>query len=500
MTKKARSIAYPLAFLAFAFVVALNNAYNSRPLDSDALFLIENGRYILENGIPHVNPWAAVDGLGIIIQQPLCSVLNYLWHELAGLQGMWTLAILENAVLLACLVIFGRLFCKNTGYLLEGVAIFEILISGLGFVTTRPYQLTIATSLLFLTSLVLFEKSKRTAGDRLRLAASVFALSLFQANFQAAFVPMLALWTACFFAPDLSAAMYELRRKKPVGALKTAAWSFIKNASELWVVPVSYFAAVICNPYGLDGATYLLKSRDAMSLIGSRIGEVASPSMSSAIHMATVGLIIASVYALKNRMPSWQIYMALGCSVLVCMSYRNAWMGLTALLSIAFTKLGELKVPERKTNLKLSFGLLIFAVVFLVLCIADCLAKPADISSIYDYEVVSYLDENAKKGTEIYTSFNNGAVLEYAGYKVFMDARPELFTPDITGGRNVLKEWYEVEYGDTDPGEFLTESGFEYCYVGKDSKTELTLRYGGLGYELVCSGELGELYRKTDDN
>ena len=500
MKEKARRIAYPLAFLAFAFVVALNTAYSSRPLDSDALFLIENGRYILENGIPHTNPWASVEGLGIIIQQPLCSILNYLWSSLFGLQGMWALAILENAVLLACLVVFGRLFCKDTGYLLEGVAIFEIFAGSLGIVTTRPYQLTIAVSLLFLTSLVNFKRSKKTGKDRAVLTASVFALSLFQANYQAAFVPMLALWSACFFAPDLSGAFQELGQRRPMSAVRCAARSFVNNLGDLWTVPVAYLFAVICNPYGLNGAAYLLKSREAMSMVGAMISEVRSPEMSSAIHMGLVLGTLVSVYFLRKKLPSWQIYMALGCDLLVCMSHRNAWMGAVALLSTVLVKLGELKRPEGKRRPKLEAVLLTFAVVFPALCIVDCLSKPADISSVYDSAVVSYLDENAKKGTEIYTTFNNGAVLEYAGYRVFMDARPELFTPDITGGRNVLKEWYEVEYGDADPGEFLTESGFEYCYVGKDSRTELALRYGGLGYELVCSGECGELYRKTDDN
>ena len=71
-----------LSFFLFAFLYASSNAIYLNP-DADAYFLIENGRYIIENGIPKTNPWNITEGLYIIIQQPLCSLLNLQWWESA---------------------------------------------------------------------------------------------------------------------------------------------------------------------------------------------------------------------------------------------------------------------------------------------------------------------------------------------------------------------------------------------------------------------------------
>ena len=61
----------------------------SRNPDTDAYFLIDNGKYILQNKtLPTINVWTIHKHFNIIIQQWICSLFNYIAYELGGWCGI----------------------------------------------------------------------------------------------------------------------------------------------------------------------------------------------------------------------------------------------------------------------------------------------------------------------------------------------------------------------------------------------------------------------------
>lgn len=71
LTKKGPKTKYflPCFLLSIAFLFMLFLALDCNP-DSDAYFLIENGRWIFTHkSVPLENPWCLVNGQGIILQQ-----------------------------------------------------------------------------------------------------------------------------------------------------------------------------------------------------------------------------------------------------------------------------------------------------------------------------------------------------------------------------------------------------------------------------------------------
>jgi hypothetical protein len=102
-----------------------------------------------------------------------------------------------------------------------------------------------------------------------------------------------------------------------------------------------------------------------------------------------------------------------------------------------------------------------------------------DLSNPYmDKNVLSYL----KSEDIIYTDFNTGAFLEKEGYKIYIDARPELYDKDICG-KDIINEAKNIHYLTIDPEEFRQKYGFTKFLTTKGTY-ERYLRYSS-SYNLL---------------
>jgi hypothetical protein len=104
-----------------------------------------------------------------------------------------------------------------------------------------------------------------------------------------------------------------------------------------------------------------------------------------------------------------------------------------------------------------------------------------------------------KEDVTLYTTFNTGALMEFYGYKTFLDARPELYDTEIAGENAILQEWYNVEYAKVaDVPAFIEKYGFNYFEVTSGSVMDIYLKYAD-GYTLLSESDGGyRLYQKDD--
>ena len=94
-----------------------------------------------------------------------------------------------------------------------------------------------------------------------------------------------------------------------------------------------------------------------------------------------------------------------------------------------------------------------------------------------------------KENVVLYTSFNNGAFMEMNGYKVYMDARPELFMEKINGKEDVYTEYVSVESGTCDLNAFLAKYNFTHLIARDGSPLSVHLRAYDDAYKIVVDGE-----------
>lgn len=488
----------PLTLLLVAFGFCCYSAMQRNP-DSDALFLIENGRWIIANGgVPKINPWNVTDGMGIIIQQWICSIINYEAYKFLGFNFMWIAAAFMNVCLIFAMGYFCRAFCKNSSINLIAIAITDFFLCA--FVNTRPYQITMTISLLMLGTL--FRRNKALSRlssfpERLRhyFITALFCggFALLQANYQLAFFFMLFAWPLCFVAPKWDE-FKPLRtwitkdRKNPWPYFKPMLKGLSERFLGLCMIYAVMFLVGLINPYGLSGLLYLPKSSGAIGVLTGKISEIAPQSMVSIFAIGLIATIVMAAFTLRERLFKAEVfYLMMGGMFLAYGTIRNTWLAYPSFLAMFVTYvnykdnviqkvLSFIRTKNGKNIKRISIEFLI-----VISILAPFILPQKDtnehVEEIFHSEAVSYMMNLDKDSYKLYTGFNTGAMFEFCGIKVYFDPRPELYATEITGGVNQFKEWYDVTYEDPDKFlPFLKDNGFTHCETDVGGITDYLLK------------------------
>ncbi|MBR6487983.1 MAG: hypothetical protein IKT20_03665, partial [Clostridiales bacterium] len=88
----------------------------------------------------------------------------------------------------------------------------------------------------------------------------------------------------------------------------------------------------------------------------------------------------------------------------------------------------------------------------------------------------------------LYTDFNSGAYFLPDGYKIYFDARPELYHVYIAGEKAFTKEALAVWTGEADYEEYIAKYGFDWFAVSSGSHMDNYLE-NEPDYEMVFDNE-----------
>lgn len=517
------SIMFLLSVIFFAFMRTID-----RNPDTDSYFLIENGRYIFEyKVVPTTNPWSIVSGLGIIIQQPLCSLLNYLGYCAFGLKNLWILAAIENMFLLFAVYQLCSLYTKETSRKLLATGLFELILTSNNYITTRPYQITMCLSIIEIICLYkYFYISQKHKKDTIKLFVQCCLLTLLQVNYQASFTIMMFIWILCFV-------VFDVRKFK---SFRNPLYKKeIKTKLKLGVMLYACMGlASLMNPNGINGPLYLFKSTSAISLLQNSIAETKSPALTSATGFLILTIVICLIVLYKiDKIDTYLLYMSLGTSVMAATALRNLWTMYIPLIILYVILMGKAskyynkKCQERLQELQKKnendldqimsechkqsitgqkkenngYGKILIIFFFIGLYSWLLIGKSTNDSKVYkEYafeDAVAYLDTLNKDDITLYTTFNTGAYMEFSGYQIFLDARPELYSDVITKGPNLLQDWYEANTYKTDIYEFINKYGFTHFVVGKNDVFDVYLKYHS-GYQKICENESFVLYERNE--
>lgn len=495
-----------LALLVAGFaclVLALGSAANA--YDNDMWWILATGREIAQNGIPYTNPFAMHEGMGIVVQQWLACLISYGVYNAFGMLGLQLLVLVQSIILTACLYAVCRICARRAC----GAGEIYLILVALAFsafaayCSVRPHLYTmIIFSLIFLIM-----EAYRRDGKKLVLAALPLLVCL-HVNLHAAMAPFDLVIIAAYLIPDVPG----LLRKKGL-SIKSVSFVYADYARiPILVAVVACAAALLANPYGLDGALYTLHSYGAADY-KDYINEMGATTFwttygTSAMVMIAVGCAALGRNGLAriNAPLSALFVLAIPLSM---MHTRNVWLVALFAIPLAAQAFDSLSLwLERPEELRLPAVRIISALCLVaIVCVyvaVDAWPKATEPYEKDDSSVpvaaMDYLDEQVdqqgidKGSLQIYNSFNSGGYVEWRGYKAFIDPRPELWEPAITGREeHFYQDFVDFAQSRVSAGTLMRKYDFDYLiaytnsdladYLTSDQDTYHVVVYG-VGYRL----------------
>lgn len=445
------------------FLMQGNGSY-----DSDGWFLLATGKRIVEHGIPYANPWSFSSYRPIVVQQWLHDVMLYASYALAGYAG----TIVYQA-LLAALVALSIAFAIR-GFGDRGLTLPRLLfciglaLFGAGiYISVRPTAWSMACMCL---TIGVCTRWRRTGDWRYLIALP--AITVLHVNMQSAMWLLDVFIAGCFLLPD---GLSEFKTVTPE--------EMLGEIFPLSIALVAMLVASFANPYGVDGARYVMASMGAASY-GNVISEM-KPAFEATkgfcvVFFAAGFIPIALTAALgRRRIGLPMLVIVLATFIATMLHWRNVW---TFSIASALAFASMLQGSDDPSPLKSPKVAKTIALIALLAAIgpiaANCyvyatnggrscwqssersagtLVKEIAESGIYDPAV--YAEDPV-----IYN------YLEWKGMKVPFDLRPELWDENGIGGvASPYRDYVDGMQSEKAKLSYLASNGFDYYIVSKDT-------------------------------
>lgn len=445
------------------FLMQGNGSY-----DSDGWFLLATGKQIVENGIPYANPWSLASYRPIVVQQWLHDVLLYGSYTLAGYAGTILYQVFLAAVVALALAFaiqgFGDkrltlprlLFCIGLALLGAGI-----------YISVRPTAWSMASMCL---TVGVCTRWKRTGDWRYLIALP--AITILHVNMQSAMWLLDVFLAGCFLLPrDLS----DFKATTPD--------EMLSEIFPLSIALIAMLVASFANPYGVDGARYVITSMGAASY-GNVISEM-KPAFEATkgfcVVFFAVGLVPVVTAAVIGRrrvnLPLFAIVFA--TFVATMLHWRNVWTFSIA-SALAFASL----LPKTKEpySLKSSKAAKSAALIAILAAIGPIAAN----CYVYATNGGQSCWQSSERSAETHVKTISGSgiydpivyaedpviynYLEWKGLKVPFDLRPELWDEKgAIGVTSPYRDYVDGMQSEKAKLSYLASNGFDYYIVSKDS-------------------------------
>ncbi len=504
------------------FLLALAGVlFQNWSLDNDIWFILNGGRYVVEHGIPHTEPFTMHEGMHFVLEQWLTGVLFWEVYESSGPVGLLHLVFAVGCILLCAYY----LLCMRVS---GGNRQASILMTMMAGVMTYPFFLVsrpqILSTLLFVVEVFLLESYVRTRQRKWLLPLPL--LSVLLVNLHAALWPMLLILLLPFLAAG-AAERWEL--------LTSALAHSRFPLRPLLLAAAGIFLAGFLNPYGWEAMSFVFYSYDPE--IHGRINElhpvtiygifgkcfflwlllliviISRKTIPLQYVFLTAGTALMSLFALRSlflffflgTLPMvyaargwkseliagrqgmgspWRLLpFALLCLVVGYRAFRMGSVGdiplgpaclfgMLALFLILYLfchveegKRFSLRIP----GLRLKFAsILLSLLMFFIFSICHFLLRSEDYGETYKPAMDCLLEQCPSEDILLWTGFNSGAYPEFRGIRCYVDARPEVFLPSNTHQEhNVIKEYYDLVDGNIYYRDFFRQHMFTHVLTVK---------------------------------
>ena len=398
-------------------------------LNPDQFFMIASGNDVLNGHLTYNTNLQ----MNYVLQQWLYSVVLAFIDNHFGYVGDILFTLIQNIVLWFLSYKFLKKKIKSD-FWATIIPIVLILINFFYVISVRPSTITL---ILLLSEILILEKYKETKNWK-----QLFWL-----------IPILILLAnvhqSIYLYCGIVAMPYMIEGKK-------LDWKVI--ISGLLMLPIS-----LLTPYGLDGALYIFRAM----IIGQkyiRIQEMQSAAANIAIYayvcLAIIGLVGVNYFKKANKFINFYMILTICMTI---MTLRSILFIFIPMLFIAknfdFSVFSDVKIFKES----LVTTIVMSALTALILFNAPALIT-FDLNDELDL-VEHYIALEIPKNAKIYNVPDSGGILEYNGYNIYLDTRPDAYDKEnterfrefsiIDGGINgaryvsdteILKETEKFEY------------------------------------------------------
>jgi len=427
-----------------------------RVIDNDTWFLLNSGRYVMEHGLPFIEPFSMHENLDFVLQQWLTDVIFWNIYSRVGENGLFLMVAICYAVIIYLMykltmkVSDGNFFVSFAITFLTSVLIYTYMV-------TRP---TIFTLTLVMIELNVLESYMMTGKNKYLLVLPI--LSLIMINLHAALWPML-------FVMILPYIVSSLRFK--IGFIKNE--GFEKKYLFLTIAVMILIAFV--NPYGLDAMTYLIKSTGYPNM--KNIIEIQHPYVmnftGAVIYIYIFLIALVYMFFRKGKTKLRYFLLTIGTILMVLISIRNVtYFGICSMFPLAyylkdFTLKNDTASVSTKRNNKIRAALI--GLIIIVLFIGsyynnienNTYTKYLDLNNTIDF---IYENEDISE-VILYTGFNEGSLVQFRGLPSYIDPRAEVYFKKHNNKEDIFNEYFNLREGKVYYKDILDKYGFTHLIV-----------------------------------
>lgn len=457
--------------IIFSFIIVLsfsiNTVFNYHVIDKDIFYTLNQGRYILNNGLYHIDPFSLHEGFKIVVQNYLYSIILYkVYHA--------TSYLFLNIGLVFLMLIIHLLFIR-VNYLISKnlnlsilLATFTSVLFSLNGLILRAHIISFILLLLlmvFLEKYILDKKKKHLYFIPL--------LSLISINMHAS----LWLYIPIIISTYIMASFHIKNKKIELDYP-------IKN---LCIVLILSILVAFINPYGLDMLLFLFRS--SSPYMTDLIAELRPYTFSAYPLFLILFYLVIVIYLLRRDLDIKRrfLYLFLGTSLLSFMHFKGI---------LHFIILGSFTLTYSFKNYKLHLKYMPLCLVVAFFLLGFVLIQPRE-KLLLTHELkplVDELDKHAKKGEHIFTGFDEGGYVNYRGYKSYIDSRAEVYLKSNNQKEDIFKEYYDLVKDKLDYKKFLTKYHFKYLVIDKKDKLQNYLD----NYDIIYKDKKYTLYKEKD--
>ncbi len=441
-------------------------------LNNDFWFLINTGKYILNNSFPHIDPFTIHEGLSLVIQQWLTDVIFYLIYNKCGIYGIYVFTLIAKILISYLIYKLCMLVSENKVKLSMFITLAVTTFLNMYFlITTRPQTFDIIILLLEIYILEYYIKKSKTWKCLLPLPI----LSLILINLHCSIWFMLFIFLIPYYIERI---FYKNFPLKP-----------------LIVVTIIMFLMGFINPYGISGITYIFNSY-GNEYINSIVGEMKAININGSPEIYIYIFIIVISYIMnrntKEKLNLRYLFLWMGTTYLCLSHFRGfIYFAIISILPLSDNFKNYFKNERKFQTTKKADNIICMCVLIMLIIVQVTNMKFFKEKDMPYNEIANYLDKVTNKNIKLYTDYNKGAYFEYRGYKCYIDPRAEVFLKKNNKKIDIMKEYYILNYKEQNYDKleklyenFLQKYDFDYLIVEETEKIDYYLEKNK-SYELV---------------
>lgn len=453
-----------------------------KTMNNDIWFIMNCGRYVVQNGIPYTEPFTIHEGMSFVMQQWLTGVIFWGGFKIGGYIGLKLIVLLIYVLIIFFFFKLCMLLSSDNFLVSFAVTLFSSLFIS-PFITERPYIFMFLIIILEIYFLEKYINSKKI------IFLTVLAvLSTLLVNLEAAIWPILFVILIPYIIDS-----FKFKFK------------FIEGQGYGPKMPLlaicGMFSAGFINPYGIDAMTYLFRSYgidDINNWITEmHCADINTPFGKVIFFSFLLYIILFIVYKKGNHRLRFFL-LSLGTAYLALSSVRSfPLFVICGIVPLSYylrdLKVKNIEVKNDKKTLLIRKALIFFLVVMIGSVCLLKLNEPIDLMQKELSENVDFLDSLNKIDMKLYTGYNYGGYLEFRGYKVYIDGRAEVFLKSNNDKADIFNEYYKLEHGRMYYKDVLNKYDFDFLLVSDDEHIYYYLDYDS-DYKLIHSSSHYKIY------